>query len=178
MDCNKSIELWNYNLEKLIHYIINENKQPSQYSNNTDIKKLGQWLLNQKTNYKNKKNIMKNENIFKQWTLFIDKYKEYIMNYEELWKNKLNKLIYYIIKENKIPSLTSENKDIKILSKWLSNQKINYKNKTKIMKNTDICKKWENFLNEYLLDNKIIWKDNLKKTIDYIIKEKVQPSQY
>jgi hypothetical protein len=49
-------------------YIIKNNKTPSTTDKNKDIKQLGYWLSNQKTNYKNIRN---------QCKIFIDKYKEY-----------------------------------------------------------------------------------------------------
>ena len=49
----------------------------------------------------------------------------------------------------KLPSQYDKNNDIKILGRWLSNQKQNYKNNKKIMKDENIRKQWEDFLQKY-----------------------------
>jgi len=67
---------WNYKLKLVEKYIIENNKTPSKVDKNKENKQLGMWLDHQKQNYKNNKNIMKDENIRKQWETFIDKYKK------------------------------------------------------------------------------------------------------
>jgi len=50
-----------------------ENKKlPYICNKNIIIKKIGYWLDNKKKNYKNNKNNMKNEEIKKEWNLFIN----------------------------------------------------------------------------------------------------------
>ena len=74
-----SEEIWNDKLNRVKKYIDENNKRPSSIDKNKEIKQLGQWILNQTGNYKNKEQIMKNEEIYKKWTEFIndDKYKIY-----------------------------------------------------------------------------------------------------
>jgi hypothetical protein len=57
---------------------------------------------------------MKNSEIYNKWTKFITSEK-------------------YIDTNNKRPSSSDKNKEIKILSKWISHQITNYKSKGKIM---------------------------------------------
>jgi hypothetical protein len=183
IECNVSygIEKWRMILKKLIDFMEKYKKRPSEDDKNPDIKTLGQWVSNQKTKYKNNKNIMKNPNIKKEWEETVDKYKEYlVVDNEDIWKITLKKLIDYMKKEKKCPSTIDENPDIKTLGQWLSNQKENYKNNKAIMKNPVIKKEWEETLvkyKEYLVDNEEIWKITLKKLIDYMEKEKKSPSQ-
>ena len=72
---------WKLKLNKVKTYIDTNNKLPSTHDKNKEIKSLGQWICNQKRNYKTKKQIMSNEEIYKIWTDFInsDKYKKYII---------------------------------------------------------------------------------------------------
>ena len=56
------------------------------------------------------------------------------------WLYKLNKLEEYINKNNKLPSQSDKDKEIKSISKWLSHQKENYKKKSQIMGNLLIRK--------------------------------------
>ena len=67
-------ELWNNNLILVEKYIIKNNKRPSGADKDIEIKKLGNWINNQQTNYSNNKQIMKDENLRKKWKDFTDKY--------------------------------------------------------------------------------------------------------
>ena len=67
-------EKWMNNL-KLIEEYINENKKtPSSTNKEINIRRLGCWLMHQKQNYKNNKQIMKNPLIIKEFKDFTEKY--------------------------------------------------------------------------------------------------------
>ena len=75
--------LWYENKNKVIDYIKEYNKLPSSHSKYNEIKKIGSWIATQKSNYKNNKQIMKNEEIRKEWEKVINDYKElFKMNQE------------------------------------------------------------------------------------------------
>jgi superfamily II DNA or RNA helicase len=143
------IEKWIDNLKKLDNYIIENRKLPSPENKDINIKYSGLWLYNQKNNYKNNTGIMKNEEIRNQWEEFIEKYKELFKSNEEKWIDNLKELEEYINKYNKLPPQRYKDKNIKILGTWLSTQKNNYKNNTNIMKNEEIRKEWEEFIEKY-----------------------------
>ncbi len=63
-------EIWQDNLNKVIEYIKKNNKLPSTEDKNKEIKSLGQWLSNQKKNYKENKHIMINKEIRNEWEKF------------------------------------------------------------------------------------------------------------
>jgi hypothetical protein len=60
---------------------------------------------------------MKTKKIYDTWTKFIndEKYKKYFISNKELWYNKFDKIILYIDLNNKIPSKTDKDNDIKEL---------------------------------------------------------------
>lgn len=70
-------DIWYDNLKKLEKYIQENNKLPSQKSNDDTIKKIGKWLFDQKINYKKEKYIMKQEKNRKSWEEFLEEYKEF-----------------------------------------------------------------------------------------------------
>ena len=170
---------WIEKLELLEKYVIEYSEFPSQIDKDKNIKQLGSWLSQQKINYKNKNFIMKNEEIRKQWEEFIEKYIKYFKTYIEKWIEKLNKLEYYIVKNEKLPSSHSKYINIKQLGIWLLRQKRNYKNNKDSMKNREIRKQWEEFIEKYeelFKTNKKIWIDNLNKVKIYINKYNQFPS--
>ena len=67
-------ELWKNNLEKVKKFIDENKKRPNKRSKNPEEKKLGAWLSNQNTKYKNNIQIMLNENIRKEWEEFKEEY--------------------------------------------------------------------------------------------------------
>ena len=120
---------WKNNLQSIKEYIDINNKIPSTTDKNKQIKILGRWLSSQKAKYnediKQSKRIMKDKEIHKIWSDFINdkKYKKYIViNLNKNWKNNLQSVKEYIDINNKIPSQTNKNKEIKTLECWLSTQ--------------------------------------------------------
>jgi hypothetical protein len=92
---------------------------------------------------------MKNDEIKKIWEDFIEKYNELFKSNEEKWNDKLVLLEKYVIENSKLPLKRSKDKDIKSLGNWLSTNKQKYKNKKEIMKNEEIRKLWEDFIEKY-----------------------------
>jgi len=104
-------------LEQVKKYIDENDKRPSTHDNIQNIRIMGKWLSHQKENYKLKKQIMNNTNIYDKWTEFIntEKYKKYFISNEEGWINKLKDIKNYIDENEKRPSVQSKNKEIKQL---------------------------------------------------------------
>ena len=92
---------------------------------------------------------MSNENIRKEWEEFKEKYKEYLLYGEELWRFTLEKVKRFIDENKKTPSQGSKNLEEKKLGQWLSDQNKNYKNNIYIMSNENIRKEWEEFKEKY-----------------------------
>jgi len=142
-------ELWNNKLHNVMKYIDENNKLPSEENQDKDIKQLGRWIVHQKKNYKDNKEIMKVYSIRQKWEDFVNKYHLYFMTNKEIWNNKLNCVIRYIQDNNKLPSKSNKNRDIYLLESWVSTQKQNYKNKTKSMKDPELRQQWEEFIAKY-----------------------------
>jgi superfamily II DNA or RNA helicase len=70
-------EDWYNSLSKLIRYIDEFDKRPSQKSKDKNIKTLGDWISKQQTNYKKKIQIMTNSEIYDRWTEFINNHSKY-----------------------------------------------------------------------------------------------------
>jgi hypothetical protein len=102
------------------------------------------------TNYKNKKQIMSDEEIYNKWTEFINdiRYITYFQSNEELWIKRLDDVKHYIDSHNKRPSDSDKNSDIKQLGSWICTQQTNYKKKKKIMSEEGIYNRWTEFIND------------------------------
>ena len=168
-------EKWNNIFIEVKEYIEKNNKRPSEEDKNKDINKLGRWIGAQQKNYKNKQFIMKNEEVYKEWTKFTneDNYKEYFQSNEEIWNETFNMVKLYIDSNNKRPSKDDKNLNIKKIGSWICNQQKNYKKKERIMKNNEIYNKWTDFLNDdkykqYFQSNEEMWNDSLNQVIQYI----------
>jgi len=144
-----SEEIFVKRLEECKKYIDINKQRPTHSNKFREIKVLGRWLQNQKTNYNKKIGIMKLENIYKLWTEFItcDKYKIYFLSQEELFNVEYNKLIEYIEINKELPSQYDNNIYIKKLGRWVCGNKKTYKTKTEKMSNEIIYNKWHNFIN-------------------------------
>lgn len=143
--------IWSETLNKVKKYIDENNKKPSSESTDNEIKKWGIWILTQQANHNSKQKNMNNPEIISKWEQFIgdEKYKIYFRNNEESWCDMLNKVKQYIDINHKRPPSKSTNIDEKQMGIWLSNNKIKYEKKEKIMTNVDIYNKYEEFINQY-----------------------------
>jgi superfamily II DNA or RNA helicase/ubiquinone/menaquinone biosynthesis C-methylase UbiE len=65
------------------------------------------------------------------------------------WKDTLQTVVKYINENDKRPSNSDKDKEIKQLGSWLGTQKTNYSKKTQIMKEPGIQKEWETFTYKY-----------------------------
>ena len=141
-------EIWYNTLNKVKSYIDDNKKLPSD----KDIiyKRLTVWIRMQVSNFKSKKCIMKEEEIYNKWKEFIYEYKEYFMNHHEIWYNTLDKVKLYIYENKKFPNKKDINQDISTLSCWIDCQIVNYKKRKQIMKYDNIYNEWNNFIKEYL----------------------------
>ena len=171
-------------MEQIKKYINEYNQRPSTYDKDIYIAQLGNWILNHTRNYKNKTDIMKNQEIYNIWTNFIndDKYKEYFVSNEYIWKNTLEHLKKYIDENNKIPSTHNKDTHIAQLGNWISTQQSNYKNKKNIMSNKEIYDIWTNFINdnkykEYFISNEENWKNIFEQLKYHINIYNKKPSQ-
>jgi superfamily II DNA/RNA helicase len=180
-----SNDIWITNLEWVKKYIDENKKRPSEHDKNKEVKKHGAWIRRQVDNYK--KQIMSNETITKLWEEFINdnKYKDYLLSNEEVWKSNLERVKKYINENNKKPSEDDKDKDVKTHGNWIKKQNFNYRNKNKIMSNETIRHLWKDFISEYkdhfkckeyFLSNKEKWITILEWVKKYIDENKKIPT--
>jgi superfamily II DNA or RNA helicase len=179
IDC-EIIDSWYHRFEEIKHFIDENKQRPSRKSNIETEKFLGGWFDHNQQNYKNKEKGMKDENRYKLWTLFLEEYKEYFKNNDEIWYETFENVKQFIKKNKEKPSLEkSQNEIEKTLARWIYNQQKNYKSKKYCMQDENRYKLWTLFLEEYkeyFKDNDEIWIkkfENLKKFID---ENKCKPS--
>ncbi len=143
-------ELWTLNLNEVKEYINKNNKRPTDTDKDERIKSLSKWMQHQVTNYKTKSHIFKNNIIYNKWTEFINDiaYKNIFYSTNEKWLINLEEVKQYINKNNKRPSPSDINKDIKQLGVWFATQVNNYNYKKNIMKEDDIYQSWTDFIND------------------------------
>lgn len=162
-------KMWNYNFNEVKKYINANNKNTSHHNKDTYVKKLDNWIREQKQNYKKDK--IQNESKNNKWTEFINDpiYKKYLYNSEDIWSNKLNEVKEYIDTNNKRPSSHDKNNNIKKLGDWCCIQNNNYK-KGK-MKNDSMYDEWFDFINDPIYKNYFISNEDkyIKKLDNWLI---------
>lgn len=80
---------WINTLETIKKYIEDENKLPTRYNKNKEIKQLGKWLSTQQQNYSKKEHLMIDQLIREKWELFINENEKYfLLNQKHTVKNK------------------------------------------------------------------------------------------
>jgi rubrerythrin len=175
-------------LERLDQIKVYENenlKLPSAYDENADIKAMGQWLCNQKENYKKRSQIMKNDEIYNAFTTFIndESYRKYFIGNQTNWLESLNQVQVYVNENLKLPSSKSKNAEIKKMGQWLGDQKKNYKKRINIMQNDEIYDAFTTFINDesyrkYFTSNETNWLESLNQVQVYVNENLKLPSAY
>jgi ubiquinone/menaquinone biosynthesis C-methylase UbiE len=94
-------EIWNETMNSLENFIKTNERRPSQYSKDNIEKSLKQWMSNQNQNYKKKIHSMKDETKYNLWTEFLEKYKKYFKNNDEIESTSSSPTIDYVEQENK-----------------------------------------------------------------------------
>jgi len=117
---------WIESLNNLKKYIEENNKLPPQHDKDKNINSLASWIGKQRKNYK--KNDLSEEKI-KQLEQINSWYWDGNNEIEKEWTEKLNNLKKYVEENNNLPSFNDTDKNIKSLAKWISQQRINYKQK-------------------------------------------------
>jgi superfamily II DNA or RNA helicase len=136
-------DAWYNKFEDFKNYLNRTNKRPSSTSKDIEEKKYGIWFINQDSNFRYKNDSMKINNIYDTWSVFRNDNKFLFVKDEDKWIKNYNELLKYFDENNNVPSY----KNNKILYKWLSHQKDNYKNETDIMKHEHIYKLWTDIRN-------------------------------
>jgi len=88
-------EKWYETFENLKKFISKNSMKPNRGTKDKNEKSLGEWLSHQTTNFVNKQQSMKNENIYDTWKEFInvEKYNIYLIDNNE--KYRINITNYY-----------------------------------------------------------------------------------
>ena len=140
---------WLETLEELYIYITTHESLPSQKSKDPTVKQLGQWVSQQKNNYKKQINSMKDQMIQNKWGQLINQYPRLFQTSDQQWIEKIEQVHEYITVHKSLPSEYSKDPAVKTLALWVSTQKQNYKKKIKTMKDPMIRNRWETLMTQY-----------------------------
>ena len=178
IDC-EVVDTWNEKFEELKKFIDENERTPYQSSKNKTEKTLNKWLSHQRYNYKNKKLFMKNKERYQQWTNFLEEYKAYFKDFDDIWNKQFIQLKAFMDENKRRPTDNSKDEIEKKIGKWLSTQKQNYKKKTQCMKDEEIYKEWTEFLEEYkeyFKSNDDIWNKQFIQLKAFMDENKRRPT--
>lgn len=169
-------ESWLHKRDKLQEFIDTNDRLPSGYSKDSVEATRSNWFGTQKEFAKNRAGAMKNDLIYKEWQLFLQKNKKYIKNdHVTIWKNTLVDLENYIKEFHRLP--TESDKQYKNLGLWTTRQQ---SNNFKAFPELGII--WNNFINQkhmkkYFILDKDVWLENFKKLTSYYQQYNYFPKQ-
>jgi superfamily II DNA or RNA helicase len=149
---------WEEHYEELRKFIEKNNKYPKDSGKDTNIRKIGKWVCNQRTN--KKKNKISGERI-KQ----LEKLNNWQWDVDDIWNENYEKLRNYLEINDKYPK--DHDKDINVtkIGKWIQHQREN-KKENKIseerIEKLEELKKWQ----WDILEN--TWNDNYDELRNYL----------
>jgi hypothetical protein len=171
---------WEKRYNDVIEFIEENERRPSNKSNNITEISLIQWIYIQKNNYKKNKNSMRDKTKREQWEKLNKDYKEYMLDNNEQWYNNYNESIQFMKDNEKSPSSKSKNIIEKQLGNWIAMQKKNYIKNKQAMQDETKREQWKK-INEdykkYLLTDDEIWNNNYNKSIQFMKDNKKRPSR-
>jgi superfamily II DNA or RNA helicase len=136
-----------------------------------DKKKLGGYIsLNKVESEEVNSNVDSNDNCEFRFTMIYDNIGK-LVNSEEIWMQKLKEVKAYIDEFGKRPANKSKNIEERVIGQWLIGQICNYKNNKGIIKNENIRKIWEGFIDKYkiyFINSYDEWLCNLEKLKIYM----------
>jgi superfamily II DNA or RNA helicase len=179
-------EKWLVDFALVEKYIIEQKTYPLPSNKNDALSRLGRWYGEQISNYKHKKNILKDDTYYKKFEGLLDKYglnptnennfNLFIRpNANEKWHQNLKYMDEFIQKNGIRPS----GKSHRAIEKWIGDQISDYNTKTNYMTNNDICKIWEQMVKKYpdiLISESDKWYVNFTRVENYIIETSKLPS--
>jgi hypothetical protein len=141
---------WGERLLESEEYIHLNEKFPTRTSTDPCVRSLGHWINRQQHNHNSGEHNMKiGAAIRGTLSDFTAKYEVYFLYDVPKWKSTLAEVVNYIIANNKLPSQRDADPDIKVLGRWISTQRQQFKNEKYIMKNVMIRNIWINFKNKH-----------------------------
>ena len=144
-------EQWRSTHRLVCAYMDEHQKPPSSADKNPAFKKLGRWICNQKSNYAKNACIMgSNPAIRAEWATTMEKYKEYLADFDEPWRSNHRLVCAYMDEHQKAPSQHNKNPDVKKLGEWIATQKKKYAKIVGVIgSNPEIRDEWEATLAKY-----------------------------
>lgn len=144
-------EAWYKSYDELSKYLDIKKKTPNAESIDPTEKRLGIWMMTQKSNYIKKINNMQDEVKQTKWKELYEKYTEYLIrpDTDELWYKSYNSVYLFFNKKNKKPNAKSKDLEEKQLGRWMNHQKYNYDKNCKSMKDEQKKNLWKELTEKY-----------------------------
>ena len=140
--CLRVDEIWMIKL-KTVELFLNKNKKkPIQQASDINEKRLGIWICHQITNYKKRKDAMKDDKIYEAWTKHVEAFSEYYEDNYTIWYKNLYKVEEFLNKNKKKPYQKASDINEKRLGQWINAQTHNYKKRKHSMKDDKIYEAW------------------------------------
>ena len=176
---------WFKTLNQIKRFIDKEGRRPNSMNEENKYERvLGQWMVTQGQSYKKKIYIMKKKNIRKIWKNLTNnsKYALYFGGKKNIWFSNFKKAKKYLDQNKKRPNKRSEDPYIKFIGAWLANQQTSYQNKSGFMKNLELKKTWEKFIQDpsyscYFCSEEEQWFLHFKKAQCFIIQNGKRPNK-
>jgi superfamily II DNA or RNA helicase len=121
----------------------------------------------------------KDKELFEQDKKLVSDYVIGITEFKDTnWYDRLNQLIEYIEKHNKLPSRCNKNNEIHTLGAWVHNQKTNFRLKIKTMRKPERLNKWKELMHKYptlFMSYEELWYYHKQEVEDYIQEHNKMP---
>lgn len=154
-------DIWKGKCKKLIDFYSSKKRMPIERTGDIEEKKIVKWMYWQQMNFNNRRQIMKDEEIYELWRILRIKYN--LLSKPELWMQMYERLVNFKTKEQD-SEYTEE-----YFRNWIQVQQRNFKNKEQIVgTNEKIYNIWKEFRIRYnLLSKSELWMQSFVQLNDF-----------
>jgi superfamily II DNA or RNA helicase len=157
--CISTAERWAMRLEQTGAFLDRHGRLPSTCAKDPVVKRLGQWVSHQKTNYseagpESSKYIMKTS-VHAEWTALVARHPLAFESAQATWQRSAGEVEKFVQQNGRLPSHQGNNVIERQLGEWVSKQKKSYAadpaTSTRIMRTPEVHTKWTAFIKLYPL---------------------------
>jgi superfamily II DNA or RNA helicase len=130
-------------------YVKETGKRPQRESKNEKEKELGSYFSDYEKIYVVKAGIMKNKEIYDDWTDLKKSFGLTLLSNKELWHTKYKRLLAFIKEFKRMPRQTKFDKYECSLASWVVENETEYKIKDRALSDINIWNIWDKFRQDY-----------------------------
>ncbi len=172
---------WTQSLADVRTFVVQYGKLPSREAKDPVEKKWGNWIDNQKVNFKQNKGAMSDSDKRNQWQAFVETHPVLFADFDDRWCQTFENVRTFVVQRGKLPNSKAKDPVEKKWGKWINKQKVNFKQNKEAMADPDKRNQWQAFVETYpdlFADVDDRWHQTFENVRAFVVQHGNLPSRY